>query len=62
MSNLIETKDKAIDCTNCIFFTSYQDEYQDEMEPIEYGRCAKQISEMVGEYQTCLLFKALTNR
>lgn len=58
MCNFRETSDNKHDCTSCIYFTSYATEYEDELEPYEFGRCGKDIDEMVGEEMICDLWEA----
>jgi hypothetical protein len=59
--NFRDTNDLKHDCTSCVNFTSYKYEYEDEMEPYEYGRCGKSISEAVGEGNICDLFTTKCN-
>ena len=57
MCNFRETTDLKHDCTSCKHFTSYADEYEDELEPDELGRCDKDIAGMVGEEMVCDLWE-----
>jgi hypothetical protein len=57
MYNFRETTDLTHDCTSCVSFTSYQIEYEDELEPSEYGRCAEDVADGVGEGMICDLWK-----
>lgn len=57
MCNFRETDDKKKDCISCKYFISYADEYEDELEPYELGRCNKDIAEMVGEETVCDMYE-----
>ena len=48
-------------CQWCKYFTSYQDEYEDELEPPDFGRCGNDANsdkdECFGDGLTCDLFE-----
>ena len=61
MCNFRNTADKTVNCTHCVFFTYWQDEYDDELEPSEYGRChvvGVDKDETFGEDSVCDYFES----
>jgi len=47
-------------CTNCKFFTSFQAEFQDDLEPEDIGRCNKDILEFADYETICGHYESLT--
>ena len=54
-----ETSDRTQNCTTCIHFYSYQQEYEDDLEPWDSGRCFETTAESVSVETICNLYKKL---
>ena len=50
-------------CKKCKYFTSYKEDYCDDLEPDDEGFCSHEISEdgLLGSGTKCKAFKPLTN-
>jgi hypothetical protein len=60
-TNIREETEWKKTCQWCKWFTSYQDEYEDELEPSDFGRCGNDANsdkdECFGDGLTCDLFE-----
>lgn len=57
MCNIIKTTSLKYNCTYCINFISYADEYEDDLEPYDLGRCIKGVVEMAESELVCDLWE-----
>ncbi|MEO6286000.1 MAG: hypothetical protein ABIO93_21600 [Dyadobacter sp.] len=57
----LDGKDSRITCVGCAYFLSYQEEYQTNLDPYDYGSCHNpdidDKSLRFGIYMTCSLHK-----
>ena len=64
-TNIREETEWKKSCQWCKWFTSYQDEYEDELEPPDFGRCNNEANsdkdECFGDGLTCDLFERAGN-
>ena len=65
-TNIREESDWKKTCQWCKHFTSYQDEYEDELEPADFGTCYNEENhdedEFFGDGLTCDLFERVGNK
>lgn len=62
-TNIREETEWKKTCQWCKWFTSYQDEYEDELEPPDFGRCGNDANsdkdDCFGDGLTCDLFESV---